>query len=333
MSQKTGILLSNLGTPRSPEVPEVRAYLKEFLMDPYVIDIPAIARWSVVHLGVLPKRPKAASEAYKKIWTSRGSPLLFHTQDLRDRLAEKLGKDYAVSLGMRYGTPSIESAVSELLAQGVGEIRFYPLYPQYSFAANSSSIENFERACKKLKVRVSTSVFRHFYSEPEYIHAMAETVRAKIGAVREGDYVLFSFHGVPERQLAKTPKDVGGDYLEHSYATARAVQKALGLSDSQAGVSFQSRMGRTKWIEPYTDIVLPALAKRSDIKRLLVVSASFVADCLETIEELGIRARAQFESEKGAREAEFVLVPSLNSSDVWVEAVKTWVQRVDKSRG
>lgn len=318
---KIGILLSNLGTPRSLEVSDIRAYLKQFLMDPYVIDINLIARWALVNLLILPKRPHAASEAYQKIWTSRGSPLLFHTLDLKDRLAEKLGPDYAVSVGMRYGTPSIESAVNELHSQGVSEIRFYPLYPQYSFAATSSSIEEFDRVCKKLKTASPRSVFRHFYSEPEYIHAMTETIRAKIGSVRLGDYVLFSFHGVPERQLAKA----SDCYREHSYATASSLQKTLGLSDSQAGVSFQSRLGRTKWIEPYTDIVLPGLAKRSDIKRLILVSASFTADCLETIEELGIRARIQFEKEKTDPAAEFVLVPSLNSDEVWVDALKTWV--------
>lgn len=319
---KIGILLSNLGTPRSPEVPDVRAYLKEFLMDPYVIDIPFVTRWALVNLLILPTRPQAASEAYKKIWTPRGSPLLFHTLDLKDRLAEKLGADYALTVGMRYGTPSIESAVEELLAQGVSEIRFYPLYPQYSFAASSSSLEEFDRVCKKLKVATPTSVFRHFYSEPEYIHAVAETVREKMGAVRPGDYVLFSFHGVPERQLAKA----SDCYREHSVATAQALQKALGLSETQAGVSFQSRLGRTKWIEPYTDIVLPELARRREIKRLILVSASFVADCLETVEELGIRAREQFENAKSDPTGEFVLVPSLNSSDVWVHALSTWVK-------
>ncbi|MFO1463978.1 MAG: ferrochelatase [bacterium] len=328
-----GVLLINLGTPAAPTTAAVRRYLREFLSDPRVIDINPLGRWLLVNLIIAPFRSPKSAAAYRKIWTERGSPLLFHTQDLGKAVAEGLGAGFCVEIAMRYGEPSIESALRKLFDRGVKEIRILPLYPQYSSSATGSTQEEVFRVAKRMWNIVPLQFLLPFFDHPGFIGAFAEIGAEKLRDFR-ADHILFSFHGLPERQILKG--DVGGGhclqrpdccdkivpanglcYRAHSYATARALATSLGLRPEQYTVCFQSRLGRTPWIKPYTDLVIPELAKAGK-KRLAVFCPAFVADCLETLEEIGMRAREQFRSLGGE---ELILIPSLNAHPTWARAV------------
>ena len=331
---KVGILLSNLGTPEGPEAGPVRKYLGQFLMDPAVIDIPWIARWLLVHGVILRTRPRKSAQAYRKIWTARGSPLLFHTLDLADQVRERLDGNHIVAVGMRYGNPSIESAVAELVRAGVSRIVFLPLYPQYSLAATGSSAQEFKRVLKDQGVSLPVSIIEDFWSDEGFLDAFVEMGRPLL-ANQAPDHVLFSFHGIPERHVQKVDASGGAHclkssscceqivsanarcYRAQSFQTAYRLANKLGLSKDKFSVSFQSRLGRTPWIQPYTDVVLDELVAKG-VRRLAVYSPSFVADCLETIEEIEMRGREQFRARGGE---ELWLIPSLNSTPKWAEAV------------
>ena len=339
MSTTTGVLLINLGTPDAPRTPEVRRYLREFLMDPWVIDIPAPLRWLLLEAVILPRRPAKSAEAYAQIWTERGSPLMFHTLDLADRVQEALGAGYVVRPAMRYGKPSIEKGLAELRDAGVGRIRVLPLYPQYSLAATRSSIEETVRAARRLGLKVPLQILPDFFGEKGFIRAFADVARPVLDGFQP-DHVLFSFHGLPERQVRKTDPtgkhcfaagsccDRVGDanrqcYRAQSFHTAREIARELGLEQPRWQVGFQSRLGRTPWIKPYTDLLYEPLA-RQGVKKLAVLCPAFVADCLETLEEIQIRGRDQFRAAGGE---DLKLVPSLNSSPSWVDAVRGMVSR------
>jgi len=344
--KKIGVLVSNLGTPDAPRAPEVRRYLREFLSDPYVIDIPTVARMLLVHGIILRFRPKKSAEAYEKIWTDRGSPLLFHSVDLVSAVQRELGADYKVVLGMRYGSPSIESAFGQLASDpDVGEILFLPLYPQYSYAATLSSEMEFARVVKKsgwLKSGGRIRSLDAFYKRPEFIQAFQTVIQTTVQGWNP-DHYLFSYHGVPERQIKRLDPtqrhclssgaccDNPGEtlplcYRAQSFSTTRELAKKLGLKPESYSISFQSRLGRTPWIRPYTDEVLDELAAKG-VKRLAVVCPAFVADCLETLEEIAMRAREQFIASGGE---DLILVPSLNSSPLWSSAISEWVQKRDQ---
>jgi ferrochelatase len=344
MSARTGLLLINLGTPDAPQTGPVRRYLRQFLSDPRVLDISPAGRWALLNLVILPFRPARSAEAYRKVWMPEGSPLLFHSLALRDRMRERLGDSWQVELGMRYGSPSIESALTTLAKSGAERIVVAALFPQYSSAANGSAIEETFRVASKLWNVPSLNVLPEFYDDRGFIEAFAQSGRAQVDTFKP-DHVLFSFHGLPERQVKKS--DEAGThclktpsccdsivsanrhcYRAQSFATARLIAEELNLPASQWSVSFQSRLGRTPWIRPHTDVVLPELAKRG-IRRVLVYSPAFVADCLETLEEIQIRAREQFRSEGGE---DLQLVPSLNSSAPWVEALTSLVERAGSNR-
>jgi ferrochelatase len=336
---RIGLLLINLGTPEAPETGPVRDYLREFLSDPRVIDIPAVARWLLLNLVILPFRPAKSAAAYRKIWTSAGSPLLCHHLALATALQAALGDAVKVVAAMRYGSPSIATGLQTLKAAGIDRILILPLYPQYSSAATGSTLEAVFAQASRLWNVPSLQVLPPFYADPGFIRAVAAQTRPVLERVRP-DHVLFSFHGVPERQV-KRSDDSGshclakGDccesitaqnqycYRAHCVQTARLTAAALGLPPEKWSISFQSRLGRTPWITPFTDVVLEEMPARG-IKRLVVVSPSFTADCLETLEEIGIRAVADFKA-KGGEALE--LVPSLNAEPVWVEAVAAMVQR------
>ena len=330
----TGLLLVNLGTPDSPETKEVRRYLRQFLSDPRVIDINAFSRWLLLHLIILPFRPKKSAHAYRLIWTERGSPLLFHSQDLVRAVAERLGSDYKVALGMRYGNPSIASALSEFA--GAERIVALPLDPQFSASATQSSVEEIERAAKALGIG-PPKILPAFFDDPRFIAAFAARGQE---AARTSDYVLFSFHGVPERHIRRDDPsglhclaspdccDRLGDanrscYRAQCYATARAIATTLALVDGKWSVAFQSRLGRTRWIEPYTDRTLVELATRG-VKKIAVFCPAFVADCLETLEEIGLRGRDAFLAAGGES---LTLVPSLNAEPAWADAVAELARR------
>ncbi|MHC4922042.1 MAG: ferrochelatase [Planctomycetota bacterium] len=330
--ERCGVLLLNLGTPASPAVGDVRRYLREFLSDPRVIDLPRLPRWLLVHLIILPFRPRQSAAAYHKIWTDRGSPLLFHGHDLADKLGRALG--VPVELGMRYQEPSTASALQKLVARGVERIVVLPLFPQYSAAAWASAVERLYAEARKLNNLPPLLVVPPFYAAPAFADALAATTRPTL-ATFQPDKVLMSFHGLPVRHIKKSDLSGGRHCLVESgccaqmgpanhycyraqcYATARALAARLQLDDDRYEVCFQSRLGRTPWIEPHTDRRLQALPAEG-CKRLLVVCPSFVADCLETIEEIGIRGRETF---LGAGGEELRLVPCLNSAQPWVDAV------------
>ncbi len=306
-----GILLINLGTPDAPTTRSVRRYLRQFLSDPRVIDIHPVARWLLLNFIILPFRSPKSATAYQKIWTNQGSPLLFNTMALGEAVAKKLGPHYAVEVGMRYGSPSIESALNKLKKKGVLKIKALPLFPQYASSSTGSALEELSRVAGKQINTPPLSILPPFYDRPGFIESFAETGKPVLEKIRP-DHVLFSFHGLPERHIQK-----GDPYQNHCFQTAQAIAKKIGIPDDFCSVSFQSRLGRTPWIKPYTDLVIPELI-HSGKKRIVVFCPSFVADCLETLEEIGIRAK---ESAMAQGAEDLVLVPSLNQSPQWVETV------------
>ena len=334
-----GTLLLNLGTPDAPTTSAVRRYLREFLSDPRVIDLNPIARTLLLELVILPFRPAKSAAAYRKVWTPDGSPLLTHSRALEVKVRAALGPGQLVELAMRYGSPSLPEALEKLRRAGARRLLIAPLYPQYSSAATGSSVEAVFAALGKRAAVPALNVLPAFYDDPGFLAAFA-AVGAPLVASERPDHVLFSFHGLPERQVRAADHsgthclrsqgccdqivDANRDcYRAHCFATARGLVERLGLKDGAWSVCFQSRLGATPWIKPYTDVVVGALAREGK-KRLLVFCPAFVADCLETLEEIGLRAREQFLAAGGES---LTLVPSLNSSDAWVEALVQMIRR------
>ena len=334
----TGLLLVNLGTPDAPTTPAVRRYLREFLSDPRVIDINPVGRALLLNLIILPTRPAKSAEAYRKVWDEqRGSPLLAFSKDLAAAVQRKLGDAWRVELAMRYGNPSIASGLEALRAAGVDRIVVLPLYPQYAASSTATSVARvMELATARWDV-MPLDVVPAFYADPGFLAAVAAVARPVLADAKP-DHVLFSFHGLPERQIQKS--DPTGAhclksatccdaitqanqncYRAQCFATARELAARLAVTDYT--VCFQSRLGRTPWITPHTDVLLDELAKQGK-KRLAVMCPAFVADCLETLEEIGIRAREQF---KAAGGEELTLVPSLNATPAWVDAVCALAER------
>ena len=328
-----GLLLLNLGTPDAPSISAVRRYLKEFLMDPCVMDIAPFLRWILVHGIILPTRPAKSAAAYAKVWTKRGPPLLFHSQDITKKVKTVVGHDWIVVLGMRYGNPSIRQALELLRKMGCKELVVCPLYPQYSLATTQSAVDKTQAELKAMTWTPKLAFVPPFYSDCGFVEAFAEVIRGPLESFKP-DFVLFSFHGLPERQVRKTDPSsthclVGADccnrivehnrncYRAQSFATARLISEKLGLPASRRAVAFQSRFGITPWIQPSSEFLYDKLAQRG-VKRLLVACPSFVADCLETLEEVGIRGREAFRKSGGK---ELVLAPSLNSNDLWAKTI------------
>lgn len=327
---KPGLLLLNLGTPRSPTTRDVRDYLREFLSDPYVLDVPAPLRWLLLNLVILPFRPSRSAHAYRQIWSERGSPLLVHSEELRRKVAERMGAGVTIELAMRYGEPAIPEALARLHRQEVSHVAIFPLYPQHSSAATESSVEAVRAAAAGHGFTLS--VVPAFFDHPRFIEAVAEAATPTLNAGAP-ERVLFSFHGLPERQVRKADesgrcfvdsdcclerRDGGIDcYRAQCFATAQAVGDALAIPEEQRVVAFQSRFGRERWIRPHTDRVLAELA-REGVRRVSVIMPGFVADCLETLEEIGIRGAATFRERGGE---ELSLAPCVNASDVWADAL------------
>jgi ferrochelatase len=337
----TAVLLLNLGTPDSPGVSDVRRYLREFLSDPRVIDLHPVARWLLLNLIILPIRPARSARAYQSVWGQQGvegSPLLFHSRHLVAGVQRALGPSHVVELGMRYGSPSIASAIAKLCAVNPTRLIVAPLFPQYASAANGSALERVYEIVRAGWNVPAIDTVAPFYDHPAFIDSFTEVARRHLEAFRP-DFVLFSYHGLPERHVRKS--DPTGAhclasasccdailpanrycYRAHCFATTRELVRSLGLAADGYSVSFQSRLGRTPWIHPYTDLVLPELA-RAKKRRLAVMCPAFVADCLETVEEIGIRARDQWRSLGGE---ELLLVPSLNAEPTWIRAVAQLVR-------
>ncbi len=328
-----GILLINLGTPEAPTTKAVRRYLREFLSDPYVIDIHPVARWFLVNGVIVPFRSPKSAAAYQKIWMDAGSPLLVNSQNLVLKLQRALGDQYCVILGMRYGNPSIKSAIKDLISAGVKSIKVIPLYPQYAESSTESSVALVKKIAGELSVTDKLSFVGPFYNHDGFINAFALQGTPLIESFKP-DHVLFSYHGLPVRHVQKLDLskkhcqikvdccDVISDVNQNCYRaqclqTTRLLGKKLSLAPEKYSTSFQSRLGRTPWIKPFTDEILISLAEVG-IKKLLVFCPSFVADCLETLEEIAMRARESFKQHGGE---ELVLVPSLNDSVAWVQTL------------
>lgn len=330
MNNKTGILLVNLGTPNSPNTPDVRAYLKQFLYDSRVIELPSFLRWILVNLIIVPFRASKSAAAYAQIWQNTGSPLMTNSIALQKKLAELLGADYCVELGMTYGTPSINSALQQLEQKKVQKIIVLPLFPQYSSAATGAPLEQVLALIAKYKVIPEIKVISQFYQHPDFIAALAASIQPYVNL--ECDYILMSYHGLPEQQMVHSDSAVACDlrgecpainsanancYRAQCYQTSRLIAQQLNLPATKWGIGFQSRLGRLPWIRPYTDELLVNL-RQQGINKLVICCPSFVADCLETLEEIGIRAKEQWHSLGGTS---LTLVPCLNAQPIWVTAV------------
>ncbi len=334
MTPKRGLFLVNLGSPDSPSVPHVRRYLDQFLNDPYVIDIPWVFRKLLVNGIILNTRPKKSAHAYSKIWTEQGSPLLTHSRELTKKVSEKL-TGIPVVLGMRYGNPSIDQGLQQFKDQGITDLKIIPLYPQLAYASTESVRAEILRVLEKMNYQPRLEWVNDFYDHPRFIGAVAAKIKP-VWEQKKPDALLLTYHGIPERHLTKpelknegclvgnTCCDTITDknrncYRAQCYATSRALTQALGLQPHQVITSFQSRLGRTPWIKPYTDFVLKDLPVKG-VKRLIAASPSFVADCLETLEEINMTYRESFLEGGGA---DFEYVECVNSSDEFVNTIAT----------
>ena len=335
---KKGILLINLGTPDSPETPDVRKYLNEFLTDARVIDIPWVLRQILVRGIISPFRAPKSGKTYKAIWTKQGSPLLLHSLALRDKVAEKMDDSYEVVLAMRYQTPSLTAALNQLKAAKVSEITILPLYPHYATSSTGSTMEKVFEILKDWEIIPSIKIIREFYQHPSFIAAWKERIQPFLN--KEYDCYLFSYHGVPQRHIRKTDclcsKQAKGQecfqtgnpclaiqqgnhecYRAQCFATTELIVKALDLPKDKVKTTFQSRLGNDPWVQPYTEPAIVELAK-SGAKNILAMSPAFVADCLETVYEIAEEYQEVFVEEGGEK---ITLVPSLNALPRWVDAV------------
>ena len=329
---KTGVLIVNLGTPDSPNTPDVRKYLREFLMDGRVIDISYTSRWMLINLIIAPFRAPKSSKIYKELWTEAGSPLKTHGYAVEKMLQNALGNDYVVKLAMRYQSPSIQSSLDELQRIGLSKITVIPFFPQYASASTGSVYEEVMRVLAQWQVIPEVKFVNRFLDHPKFIEGFVRAGK-KYLAEHDYDHVLFSYHGLPERQILKG--DYTGKqcqlgtccntanchnqfcYRAQCFETTRLLVKELGLTEGTYTTSFQSRLGKTPWIKPYTDDVIKELAGRG-VKSVLAFSPSFVADCLETTVEIGDEYKELFEEYGGEH---WQLVESLNDSDLWVETL------------
>lgn len=335
---KIGVLLINLGSPADTSSGAVRRYLRQFLMDARVIDIPAPSRFLLVNGVIAPFRAPKSAHAYAKIWTKAGSPLVHTTLQLQDKVQALLGSGYLVRAAMRYGEPNLPGEVKRLLAAGVEEIRVLPLYPQYAAASVATSVEVVMQTLMKEFAFPPLRILPDFYDEPGFIASFAEVAKSRLAAFK-ADHVLLSYHGLPERQCSKAVlspttcqfnaeccASIRTDnrlcYRAQCYATTRALVKALDLKEGRYSSSFQSRLGRAAWIKPYTDVVFGELRAKG-VKRLAVMCPAFVADCLETLEEIGIRGAEDWQKLGGE---ELILIPSLNVEDIWCRSVAAMVK-------
>lgn len=334
MKKKTGVLLIQLGTPDNPTKKDVRRYLTEFLNDPRVIDIPALLRLFLVNLIIIPKRNAASTKVYQELWTKDGSPLLLYSLSLRDKLQAALGNDYGVHLGMRYQNPSLDDVLEEMRKKNYDRLIVLPLFPQYASASTGSALEKVMKIISKWWVIPEVKFISQYYDNEGYLNTIVE--QAKKYNLSEYDHVLFSYHGLPVRQVDKVYVD-GKPCADHNceneiteenkycykavcYATTRLLAAKLNIPTHKYTVCFQSRLDKD-WLEPFADKVVIRQAMKG-AKKLLVFSPAFVADCLETTIEIGVEYQQLFEENGGEK---LQLVESLNDHPMWVKTLKDMV--------
>jgi ferrochelatase len=329
-----GVLLANLGSPDSPSVADVRRYLREFLMDSRVLDAPWPVRFFIVHALILPFRPRQSAEAYGKIWTPDGSPLVVTSRKVQQALQGRVS--VPVELAMRYRNPSVESAVGKLAAQGVEDLLLIPLFPQYAMSSYETAVVRVQEVLRQRAPGMRLTVEPPWFNRPDYVEALVASATPHLA---DGyDHLLFSFHGLPERHLRKSDptrrhclqaKDCcavaspaqATCYRAQCLRTVEAFVKRSGVT--RYSVAFQSRLGREPWLTPYTDHEIVRLAQ-AGVRSLRVICPAFVADCLETLEEIGMRGRKLFLAAGGP---EFRLIPCLNTHPLWLQALENSITR------
>lgn len=302
---KTGILLANLGTPDAPTPDAVKRYLRQFLSDSRVVDTSPLLWWPLLRGVILPLRAPRVAKLYQSIWMEGGSPLMVYSRQQQQALAERLPQT-PVALGMSYGSPSLQSAVDELLAQEVDHIVVLPLYPQYSCSTVAAVWDELARILAKTRRIPGVSFIRDYADDEHYIRALANSARAAFAAHGEPDLLLLSYHGIPQRYA-----DEGDDYPQRCRDTTRELVSALGIAHEKVMMTFQSRFGREPWLTPYTDETLKMLAGKG-VKHIQVMCPGFSADCLETLEEIAVQNREIF-LEAGGQKYEYI--PALNASE------------------
>ncbi len=340
MQKSYGVLLVNLGSPDSTKVKDVRRYLDEFLMDKRVFDYPYLLRRFIVGAFILPFRPKQSAEAYEKIWTKEGSPLIVTSYAVKELLQKKV--DVPVGLGMSYRKPSIKAGIDEILQQkpDIEEILLIPMYPHYAMSTFESVVEAVKNDLRGRKKTIALNIIKPYYQHPLYMKALTES--AKPWLESDYDYLLFSYHGLPERHLRKsdptgahclkvenccfTPSPAHEVCYRHQcFRTTQLFAEHFKLDKSKYSVAFQSRLGKDPWLTPFTDETIARLAKEG-IKKLLVICPAFVSDCLETLEEIGMGGKETFLEHGGE---EFRMIPCMNEHEAWIEALASWARKED----
>lgn len=329
---KTGVLLANLGTPDSYSIPDVRKYLREFLMDRRVIDIPFLQRWLLVHLIIAPFRAPKSAKVYEELWTENGSPLLYFGNEVERKLQGMLGDAYVVKLGMRYQNPGLKSALDHLMQHNVSKIIVFPLFPQYASATTGSVHEKVMKLLGKMENIPEIKFIDAYCGHIPFIKAFGDIARQTLKG-KAWDLMLFSYHGLPERQIFKASVDGFcrlGDcchgygpqnqfcYRAQCYETSRLLARELEIPDNKYKIVFQSRLGKSAWIQPYADEVIRKLPGQG-IKKVAVMMPSFVADCLETTVEVGEEFKEIFMEAGGE---EWIFIKSLNDSELWLETIE-----------
>lgn len=318
IKKNTHILLVNLGSPDDTSILAVRRYLAEFLSDKRVIDLPRWKWWPILHGIVLRTRPKKTAEAYRQVWTDEGSPLVVTTQKQTQKLKERLSTDgIIVHYAMRYGNPSIDSVMNNIIAEGCEHLLIFPLYPQYSRTTVETVRDKVKQVLAKKDYHFSVDYIEQYYDRKDYIHTLANSIRKFQAQHERPEKLIFSYHGVPVRYI-----DNGDIYYEHCKATTALVVKELGLAEDDYLMTFQSRFGREEWIKPYTDDTLKALAQNG-VKSVHILSPAFSADCLETLEELEVENRGYFEENGGEI---YRYIPALNDDEQHIDVLESVIR-------
>ncbi len=336
-NSKVGVLLVNLGTPDSPSVADVRKYLREFLMDRRVIDMPYLQRFLLINLIIAPIRGPKSAKVYKELWTEKGSPLKFYGEELTVLLQNAMGNDYQVELAMRYQNPSIKVGLDKLKDKGLSKIVVIPLYPQYASSSTGSTMEKVMEEVGKWEYIPELSIIDSFPTHPTFIKAFTEIGKKYIQKL-DWDHYIFTYHGLPERHLIKADctntclkKENCCEtlhaqnrlcYRAQCFATTRELVRELNIPEDKYTITFQSRLLKDPWIKPYTDDVIKTLPERGK-KKVLAFVPSFVADCLETTIEVGEEYKELFEEYGGEH---WEMVESLNTNEIWVQCLKELVE-------
>ena len=315
---RIGVLLVNLGTPDEPTPSALRRYLAEFLWDPRVVEIPRPVWWLILHGIILRVRPKKSAAAYRKVWTEKGSPLLVETLALRDKLANSLGDELLIEVGMRYGNPSISASLDTLCAKGARKVLVVPLYPQYSASTSGSVFDCIAADLTRRRWVPDLRFISHYHDFKPYVEACCRAIESYRERHGRADKLVLSYHGVPKRFL-----ESGDPYFCECHKTSRLIAEKLGLSESECMTTFQSRFGGAEWLQPYTDETLKALPSQG-VKNLQVFCPGFAVDCLETLEEIQEENREYFLHAGGET---FGYIPALNASDNHTEALKKLIEK------